>query len=226
MPSKKYQDTTHVHSESQTWVNSIPPLPYTIREKGKRLCSQPNPSKVWLQHISGLCHKQGQVPSRWPSCDSRHHLVWDFRCAGSACARERTSHAYFAWLLRSCFFLQERTAQIGTTMHNRKTPKHQPWKQLRTMQHAAQSAPADTYKDLDARVSPKRGRSSKWSHSLFPSAQVCTSWWLTKAVSASESGRNEGHGLKFLATRQWASGTDQVSEVPAEAMHLTLRQVR
>ena len=34
--------------------------------------------------------------------------------------------------------------------------------------------------------------------------------------------RNEGHGLKFLATRQWASGTDQVSEVPAEAMHLTL----
>ena len=105
-----------------------------------------------------------RVPSRWPSCDSRHHLVWDFQCAGSACARARTSHAYFAWLLRSCFFLQERTAQIGTTMHNRKTPKHQPWKQLRTIQHAAQSAPADIYKDLDARVSPKRGRSSKWSH--------------------------------------------------------------
>ena len=36
--------------------------------------------------------------------------------------------------------------------------------------------------------------------------------------------RNEGHGLKFLATRQWASGTDQLSEVP-EAMHFTLRQV-
>ena len=33
--------------------------------------------------------------------------------------------------------------------------------------------------------------------------------------------RNEGHGLKFLATWQRASGTDQVSEVP-EAMHLTL----
>ena len=138
--------------------------PYTIREKGRRICPQPNPSKVWLQHISGLCHKQGQVPSRWPSCDSRHHLVWDFRCAGSACARERTSHAYFAWLLRSCFVVLDRAAQIGTTMHNRKTPKHQPWKQLRTRQHNSQSAAADTYKDLDARESPKHGRSSRWSH--------------------------------------------------------------
>ena len=36
--------------------------------------------------------------------------------------------------------------------------------------------------------------------------------------------RNKGHGLKFLATWQWASGTDQVSEVP-EAMNFTLRQV-
>ena len=100
-----------------------------------------------------------------------HHAIpdiiwctWDFRYAGSACARERTSHAYFAWLLRSCFVVLDRAAQIGTTMHNRKTPKHQLWKQLRTRQHNSQYARADTYKDLDARESPKHGRSSKWLH--------------------------------------------------------------
>ena len=36
--------------------------------------------------------------------------------------------------------------------------------------------------------------------------------------------RNKGLRLEFLATWQWASGTDQLSEVP-EARHLTLRQV-
>ena len=153
---------------------------YILRARPERtpfhLCHTPSARKVGgfvrNQILQGFgydtssrpCHKQGQVPSRWPSCDSRHHLVWDFRYAGSAYARARTSHAYFAWLLRSCFVLQERTAQIGTTMHNRKTPKHQPWKQLRTRQHAAQYARADTYKDLDARESPKHGRSSRWSH--------------------------------------------------------------
>ena len=38
--------------------------------------------------------------------------------------------------------------------------------------------------------------------SLFPSAQVCTSWWLTKAVSAS----SEFGGTKVLDSSSWRRG--------------------
>ena len=204
--------------------NSIPPLPCTIRETCTRSGLETNPSRVWLRHSSRPCHKQGQVPSRWPSCDSRHPLVWDFRYAGSACAREHTSHAYFAWLLRSCFFFRREPLKLEQRCIIIKHPNisfESSFVQYNTLHNLLQLISTRIW--MLASLPSMGDRANDciplpFSPGLYflVTHQGCFSLFGVR--------RNEGLGLEFLATWQWAFGSDQLSEVP-EAMHLTLRQV-